>query len=392
MAIKKLKSGRYQIDYRDREGVRHRASFIKWKDAQAAQDETRTKVREGTYIAPKKIPTFGEVALEWIGAKVNRRPSSIAHWQNHLDRYLLPALDKLRLDKIDDTLLERLRDKWLEGGLSVKSVSKILTTAGAVFKRAIRKIKGFDSNPAALVDRIPTDSGEILENGEAERDGVEVREEDVYTPEEVGRMIDAANGEFDRTILMAVSLTGVRSGEAFALQWPDFDFTPKNEKVTVKRSLSWVNGQPRFFTPKTKAGIRAVPLPPELVSQLKKWKLRCPPSEKDLIFPTESGSPAHRSNVLRGVFYPAMARAKLRRLGMHSLRHTYASLLLAQGTPITEVSYYLGHSSPVVTMKVYAHWLKTVKTDSVNKLAGSILGDGQDRGHFTDTSGLEKVG
>ena len=69
-----------------------------------------------------------------------------------------------------------------------------------------------------------------------------------------------------------------------------------------------------------------------------------------------------------------MRRAGLKFLTMHGLRHTYASLLLANNTPVTEVSYYLGHSSPQVTMSIYAHWCRTIKTDSVSRLAEGIFG------------------
>jgi len=58
---------------------------------------------------------------------------------------------------------------------------------------------------------------------------------------------------------------------------------------------------------------------------------------------------------------------------MHALRHTFASLLLSQGTPITEVSSYLGHADPQITLKVYSHWIPRTETGSIFRLAGMIL-------------------
>ena len=58
---------------------------------------------------------------------------------------------------------------------------------------------------------------------------------------------------------------------------------------------------------------------------------------------------------------------------MHALRHTFASLLLSQGTPITEVSSYLGHADPQITLKVYSHWIPRTKTDSISRLTGMVL-------------------
>lgn len=80
----------------------------------------------------------------------------------------------------------------------------------------------------------------------------------------------------------------------------------------------------------------------------------------------------------------------MKKLDMHALRHTFASLLLSQGAPITEVSSYLGHADPQITLKVYSHWIPRTKTDSISRLPGMILNAkkptaGQD-GHFWDTS------
>jgi integrase len=390
MAIKKLTSGHYQIDFRDRDGVRHRESFRLRKDAEAAMDERRDEVRKNEYIPPRSLPTFGEVADKWLESRTNRRPSTVAHWKNHIERYLKPDLGIFRLDMIDVKLVEDGRDKWAKI-VSPKSVNKALTTGAAIFKAAIRQSNGrIKLNPFALAERAVPNSGEILEDGSTERDGVEVREGGVYSPEEIRRLIEAADDGLGKALLMAAAFTGARSGELLALQWPDFDLVAG--KVMIRRSLSWVDGKPRFFAPKTKAGLRVIPIPPELVSQLKRWKLRCPLSDTELVFPTEAGSPAHRSNVLRGILYPAMSRAKLRRLGMHSLRHSYASILLAQGTPPTEVAGYLGHSSPAVTMTIYAHWLPKVETNSVNRMASAILSARPDRGHFLDTSEVANAG
>ena len=72
---------------------------------------------------------------------------------------------------------------------------------------------------------------------------------------------------------------------------------------------------------------------------------------------------------------------------MHSLRHSYASILLAQGAPLTEVAGLLGHKSPAITLKIYSHWLPQVKMDSVDRLAMCILSPRLDPGHEMDTSG-----
>ena len=126
--------------------------------------------------------------------------------------------------------------------------------------------------------------------------------------------------------------------------------------------------QPKFYKPKTATSRRAIPLSLELAHALKVWRLQCPKGKDDLVFPAPSGAPVHRSNVLKRGLYPALRRAGLRHVDMHSLRHSFASILIAAGTPITEVAGLLGHSSPAVTLKIYSHWLRDLKTDSTDRL------------------------
>jgi len=138
----------------------------------------------------------------------------------------------------------------------------------------------------------------------------------------------------------------------------------------------------RFYPPKTKAGLRAVPLPAPLVAALQAWQPGCPQGELDLVFPNSDGGLIRRTNALRYGLWPALKRAGLRRVTMHSLRHSFASALLMSGRPITEVQHLLGHSSPAVTLKVYAHFLPSDQSQGTDALTKVILGpprDGQGR-------------
>jgi integrase len=139
-----------------------------------------------------------------------------------------------------------------------------------------------------------------------------------------------------------------------------------------------------IYVPKSKHGVREIPLPAELVQALKRWKLSCPISKWDLVFPKKDGSPHDRSTILRSGLYPAIRRAEVKKLDMHALRHTFASLLLSEGTPITEVSSYLGHADPQITLKVYSHWIPRKKTDSISRLAGIVLGAKPDESQNSD--------
>ena len=112
-----------------------------------------------------------------------------------------------------------------------------------------------------------------------------------------------------------------------------------------------------------------------LVHELKKWKLACPKGEPDLIFPTEEGTPENAANLLYRRFSPALRSAGLLRMRFHNLRHTYASLLIAQGKHPKNIQTQLGHSSIKVTMDIYGHLTETVNQKAASILGKTVLGE-----------------
>lgn len=90
-----------------------------------------------------------------------------------------------------------------------------------------------------------------------------------------------------------------------------------------------------------KAGKRAIDLAPELVHALKVWKLACPKGPLNLVFPTDDGTPKHRSTITHDGLRPALIAAKLHQVTVHSLRHTCASALILAGTDCLEVAKFL---------------------------------------------------
>ena len=144
-------------------------------------------------------------------------------------------------------------------------------------------------------------------------------------------------------------ITGVRAGELWGLQWGDVDW---NSKLLFVRRSVWKNG---FQTPKSKNSIRKIDLPEDLVSELRKWKLACPISELNLIFPSAEGQITCHDNIVKRHFQPALRRAGLRHVSFHSLRHTNASLRIRAEQNIKYVSMQMGHSSIKITMDTYGH-------------------------------------
>lgn len=123
----------------------------------------------------------------------------------------------------------------------------------------------------------------------------------------------------------------------------------------------------RWFDPKTKMGKRDIPITAQLVTALTEWKEKCPKSRLGLVFCNEFGEPCDRIAIGRYGLRPALQQAGIdKNVTMHGLRHTYASMLILLGRKIPEVSRYMGHADVYVTLKVYAHFLKPKKQDTMS--------------------------
>lgn len=96
---------------------------------------------------------------------------------------------------------------------------------------------------------------------------------------------------------------------------------------------------------------RSVGLSDDLLTKLTAWKLRCPTGEHDLVFPHDSGAPLNHGILLRSGFYPALRCVKLRQIHFHDLRHTFASLLIAENLHPKRIQSLMG--------KFVSRWMTT---------------------------------
>jgi integrase len=162
-----------------------------------------------------------------------------------------------------------------------------------------------------------------------------------------------------------------------ALSW-----SASRQTTRIARFESLI-GYPRegeFVAPKTVTSARRIDLTDALIAELREWRLACPIGADDLIFPNLDGKPLCHSNLLQRGFYPALRRAGLRQIRFHDLRHTFASLLLANGEDVVRVSRLLGHSSPKITLDVYSHPLPTAHYGTAERLERVLNGNNLETG------------
>jgi integrase len=142
-----------------------------------------------------------------------------------------------------------------------------------------------------------------------------------------------------------------------------------NNQIFIQRTFN--NGA--WYKPKSRTSFRKIDIGPAMMKELKKWKLACQKNELDLVFPSKAGTPLDHGHLLTRNFWPAIEKAKVPKIRFHDLRHTYASLLIEQGENIKYVQNQLGHSSPMLTLTVYAHLMNPTNQKAACRLENTIF-------------------
>jgi len=168
-----------------------------------------------------------------------------------------------------------------------------------------------------------------------------------------------------KTMITILIYTGLRRGELCGLEWSDIDF--ETHTMRIVRSAQYVAGKHITKEPKTNSGKRQLTLSNSIITLLKEYKdwqnnhkatLGDLWQETDRLFTQYDGKPIH-PDTITGWFASFIKRNNFPKVTLHSLRHTNATLMIAEGTDIRTVSNRLGHAQTSTTLNIYAHALKS---------------------------------
>ena len=303
--------------------------------------------------APRAMPTFHEFASEWFerqileggqrGEGLSEAGKAALGWV--ISNHLLPAFALRRLDQITVEDVDRYRlGKVREGKLSATSINKTLATLAAILESAV-EYELIDRNPArGRRRRLPTTAPLRTWLDRADH---------------IAALLDAA-GQRDqkakvcrgqrRALLATLVFAGLRIGEALSLRWRDVDLA--RGTISVRDA-------------KTDAGVRIVNILPILRDELGAYRARLDPTAAALVFGTATGHRQGATNIRRRVLAKAVEQANRQLtednaeplptgLTPHSLRRTFASLLFAIGETPPYVMAQMGHTTPNLTLAIYA--------------------------------------
>ncbi|MET8083934.1 site-specific integrase [Micromonospora sp. NPDC005237] len=377
----KTPAGTYRANWRDSANRQKAKTFRTKKAANAYLAEVEGSLNKGTYVDPHASKMrFDEFVVRWLaGRSVEARTSE--RTESMLRAHLLPQWAEWPLGRIDYLAVQ----EWVTNlgrTLAPSTTAKHLGLLSMIMHTAIRA-RVLAVNPCEGV-RVPRNRA-----GEA-------RATTISRETFVGRLLPAVPAEH-RGIVCAAAGAGLRWGECAGLPW---------EAVDLYRGLLYVaqvavethGGIVLRSYPKSRAGVRAVPMPPFLVDELRQRRGPASPDGRALVFADRDGGPPRRSNFRRRVWLPSLVRAGLLGrvterapgrwlavwpdrhgreqraefateaaavahaaasafggLRFHDLRHSYITWLVTDGVPINVVRRVVGHEKASTTLDRYTH-------------------------------------
>jgi integrase len=332
---------RYEISYLDSDGRRRWQAIPghdNLDDAHATLTQINHKLHRGERVAPSR-QTFDQLADQWLSQlRVSERTRE--RYDSNLRNHLRPRYGQRRAQAITIDDVARLILELEQKGKKAWTIRNTLTTMSSLMSWAKRR--GLvANNPVADLDA-------------RERPRVSRKQQRAFEPAEIKALLAACEDKY-RPLIATALFSGLRLMELLALRWQDINL--KQSEIHVRSQLRRKGGLKDL---KTDAGRRDVVLMPELARLLRRHKAGSRYSqEHDYVFASETGTPLNWRNVEHRGFDHAIKQAKLARADgkpvLHDCRHTFASLLIAQGLDIVFISRQLGHANPATTLRIYAH-------------------------------------
>lgn len=327
-------------------------------EALASKIRERLKAGELQIEPEKKILSFGEYAQKWMEGygETHLKYSTLTSYRSvikhHLNAFMERPIDKITRSDIRDLIFEKLKS-----GLAPNTVAHIKALLSGILTHALDE--GLISvNPSSRL-------GRLIKTKERKADV------NPLTREEARDFLEGVREHYPQhyPFFLCALRTGMRLGELVGLQWGDIDF--HGGFIEVRRA--YFKG--RLVTPKNGKS-RRIDMSRQLSETLKAlyaarkkealakgWR-----EVPEHVFINDMGKFLDGDNLRRRIFTPALSKAGLRKMRIHDLRHTFASLLIQQGESLAYVKDQMGHHSIQITVDTYGHLVPGANREAVDKL------------------------
>lgn len=340
---KRKKSWQFEYMYK---GVRYnsKASFDEaptLKKAKQLLEEFCNDVRKGSYRDVSNY-TFEDVALLWLEqvAKPDYSPNVIRSYVRNLNNHVLPYF-KCQIADINSLMItEFLNELKRKKTAYSNRENKPLTneTIKTIYKPFHTIMQWAYIND--IISANPCDKVRLNLKREVET------KKKFYNIEEYHKLLDLLEDEpLDKQVAIQLALkTGMRRSELWGLKWQDIDLD--NKLIVCNKTRQKIANSMHVLPTKTVSSNRTIAIPDSLVELLKKYK-----TDTEFVLNMDYDG-------LTAWFRYWLKRKELPHITFHDLRHTHATLLLAEGVDVKTIQKRLGHSDIHTTLQIYAHALE----------------------------------
>jgi integrase len=371
------------VDAKGKRKIRYTTVKGTRQDAQKELTRLLAQHDAGTLVEPSKI-TVEEYLVAWLGRSPQKdespsappaglSPKTAERYRQLAEQQIYPHLGNVLLQKLKPAQVA----EWLEtiqatGGRKGKPLAaRTVGHAKRVLNRALQRAmerETLSRNVAAIIKPPKVDEGEV----------------EILTADEIALVLKGLDGHELAPMVNLDLATGLRRGELLALAWPHLDLDACT--VRVERAIEETKAGLRIKEPKSAHGRRKLSFPASTATVLrehrkKQLEMRVAlglgkPDKNALVFCNPDGS-LIKPGWLSYTWRNTRDRLKLPNVTFHAFRHTHASALIAAGLDVVAISRRLGHGSPVVTLRIYAHLFNRDDSAAVAAIEAAMRTQGQ---------------
>ena len=346
--------GRYTVVLGD--GTKKRQCVIS-KDRSVVAEKMRAEMAmadKGTPVLHSKRTTGGYLEY-WLKniAPNQLRPTTLHFYTRITQKYLMPNLGGIPLTQLKPEHIRMMLNRMKSDAAGDRTLQQVRNILSGALREAL-KLEYVTRNAARLVD--PPEYAPP--------------EKKVWTKKQVSHFLGVVKGHKHYPLFLLLLCYGLRRGEALGLRWADVDFG--NGLIKIRQSLYEIESKPFFGKPKTKAGIRDLPMLPLVRKALLEHRAASGHFDDGLVFHSRVGKPVH-PECLRKTFKFLAKQAGLPPLTLHETRHTAATLLAEAWPSPKEAQIILGHASIKTTLEIYTHSSLEKKAQALDALARIVF-------------------
>ena len=335
----------YYTDYEGKSRQKYKRGFALKREAEAWEREFLQNV---SYQPDMPFSAFYDLYLKDVSPRL--RAHTLQTKSYRVKNHILPFFGDLKLNEIDALTIRQWQNDRLKHIESLTYLKNLQKDLSAIFNHALR-FYNLKQNPCRL-------AGQPMKADEKTQP---IR---FWTLDEYSRVIDCIDDIKARTAVNLLYWSGMRKGELLALKWSRIDF--KGATVDICESYQRLRGK-AVITPTKTGESRIIRLPDVCMQQLIEYR-QCiyDPFPDDFVFPWE------KRFIELGISHGCKA-AGVKRIHVHGLRHSHASLLISLGVNIVLISKRLGHAKVSTTLDTYSHFFPDDEKTVIDQLDNVIL-------------------